>query len=122
MEKKLFDGDAYFYVDDSVIYIQSKLDDDEFKRKILDLNGKLKAWCEENEKRPSDIEKYVGEDCVDFQKRLTYIIQFHKDSKSVFTHIDDADNQYGPIANMPERLQCTRRWRTILTRLVTMCR
>ena len=100
MKEELFNGDAYFYVDDSVIYIQSKLDDDEFKRKILDLNSKLKAWCEENEKRPSDIEKYVGVDCIDFQKRLTYIIQFHEEGKSVFTHIDDADNQYGPIANI----------------------
>lgn len=100
MKEELFNGDAYFYVDDSVIYIQSKLDDDKFKRKILDLNSELKAWCEENEKRPSDIEKYVGEDCIDFQKRLIYIIQFHEDGKSVFTHIDDADNQYGPIANI----------------------
>ena len=100
MKEELFNGDAYFYVDDSVIYIQSKLDDDKFKRKILDLNSELKSWCEENEKRPSDIEKYVGEDCIDFQKRLTYIIQFHKDGKSVFTHIDDADNQYGTIANI----------------------
>lgn len=100
MKKELFNGDAYFYVDDSVIYIQSKLDDDEFKRKILYLNSELKAWCEENENRPSNIEKYVGEDCIDFQKRLIYIIQFHEDGKSVFTQIDDADNQYGPIANI----------------------
>lgn len=100
MKKELFNGDAYFYVDDSVIYIQSKLDDNEFKGKIVKLNRELQAWCEENEKRPSDIDKYVGTDKIGFQKKLTYIIQFHEDGKSVFTHIDDADNQYGPIANI----------------------
>ena len=33
MKKECFEGDAYFYVDDSVIYIQTKLDDEKFKGK-----------------------------------------------------------------------------------------
>ena len=100
MKEGLFKGDAYFYVDDSVIYIKSKLSDDEFKEKIVNLNNELKAWCERNEATPSDIDNYVGAVCLAFQKKLTYIIKFHEEGKSVFTHIDDADNQYGPIANI----------------------
>ena len=42
----------------------------------------------------------MSADHLAFQKKLRYIIKFHEDGKSVFTHIDDADNHYGPIANI----------------------
>lgn len=100
MRDDLFNGDAYFYVDDSVIYIHTKLDDDKFKEKIKTLNSNLKKWCEEVENKPSTLGEFIGADCLNFQKKLTYIIHFHEDGKSFFTHIDDADNQYGPIANV----------------------
>lgn len=100
MKDELFNGDAYFYVDDSVIYIQAKLDDAEFKDKIMKLNESLKQWCKEAEDNPSTLGEFVGKDCLDFQKKLSYFIHFHEDGKSVFTHIDDADNQYGPIVNI----------------------
>ena len=100
MKDELFNGDAYFYVDDSVIYIQTKLDDNRFKDKIKKLNDSLEKWCKETENNPSTLGDFVGADCLNFQKKLTYIIHFHEDGKSVFTHIDDADNQYGPIANI----------------------
>ena len=32
MQDKTFKGDAYFYVDDSVIYIQSELDEDQLRK------------------------------------------------------------------------------------------
>ncbi|MBR0037420.1 MAG: hypothetical protein IJP70_07245 [Bacteroidales bacterium] len=100
MRDELFKGDAYFYVDDSVIYIQTKLDDDKFKEKIKNLNASLEKWCEEADKSSSTLSEYLGADFLDFQKKLTYKIRFHEDGKSVFTHIDDADNQYGPISNI----------------------
>ena len=100
MQDKTFKGDAYFYVDDSVIYIQAKLDDKKFKEKISNLNESLKDWCENAEKNDSTINDYVDEDYLAFQKRINYKIKFHENGKSVFTHIDDADNQYGPIANV----------------------
>ena len=100
MQDKTFKGDAYFYVDDSVIYIQTKLDEDIFKEKIDKLNESLKERCEEAEKYPSSIGDYVDKDYLAFQKRLEYKITFHEKGKSTFTHIDDADNQYGPIANV----------------------
>lgn len=100
MKKECFEGDAYFYVDDSVIYIQTKLDDDKFKEKIKNLNASLEKWCEGADMSSSTLSEYVGADFLNFQKKLTYKIRFHEDGKSVFTHIDDADNQYGPISNI----------------------
>lgn len=100
MKEDCFRGDAYFYVDDSVIYIQTKLDDDTFKKKICHLNKSLEEWCKEKDDLPSDLEKHIGTECLAFQNRLSYNIHFHEDGKSVFTHIDDTDNQYGPIANI----------------------
>lgn len=100
MQDKTFKGDAYFYVDDSVIYIQAKLDDKKFKEKISNLNESLKEWCENAEKKDSTISDYVDEDYLAFQNRMDYKIKFHENGKSIFTHIDDADNQYGPIVNV----------------------
>ena len=87
-------------MDDSVIYIQAELDDESFKSRIDRLNTDLSNWCKKAGNIPSTISKYVGAAYLDFQKKLSYNIQFHTDGKSVFTHIDDADNQYGPIANI----------------------
>ena len=100
MKDEFFKGDAYFYVDDSVIYIQSKLDDDSFKAKIVNLNASLADWCDKAEKQDSDISNYIGADYLAFQQKLSYKIKFHEGGKSIFTHIDEADNQYGPIATM----------------------
>ncbi len=100
MKDEFFKGDAYFYVDDSVIYIQTKLDEESFKSKIAHLNYNLAQWCDEKEGADSTIGNYVGEDYLAFQKKLSYKIKFHEGGKSIFTHIDEADNQYGPIANI----------------------
>ena len=112
MDASLFKGDAYFYVDDSVIYVKAKLSEDEFRKKISDLNIRLAEWCADRDKAVSAIGKFVSANHIEFQKRLRYIIKFHEDGKSIFTHIDDADNHYGPIANfaretsMHSRLAC----------------
>ena len=100
MKDEFFKGDAYFYVDDSVIYIQTKLDEKSFKSKIVKLNESLARWCDEKEGGDSTIGNYVGEDYLAFQKKLSYKIKFHEGGKSIFTHIDEVDNHYGPIANI----------------------
>lgn len=101
MKEGLFKGDAYFYVDDSVIYIQSKLTEKEFSEKITKLNNELGEWCEKKGEDPkSTIGDYLGEAYMDFQKRLPYQIRFHENGKSVFSHIDDTESLYGPISNI----------------------
>ena len=100
MQDKTFKGDAYFYVDDSVIYIQSELDENQFKERVEALNDGLKEVCKKAKNDNSTISNYIDEDYLAFQNKLDYTIKFHEKGKSTFTHIDDADNQYGPIANI----------------------
>lgn len=100
MHDKAFRGDAYFYVDDSVIYIKSKLNSNDFKEKIQYVNETLEVKCQEVENAPSTISTYIDESYLDIQKIMDYKIVFHEEGKSTFTHIDDAENQYGPIANV----------------------
>lgn len=95
MQDETFKGDAYFYVDDSVIYIQAELDEESFIKRINNLNDSLIAYCEDTEKKDSTISSYVDKNSLAFQRKLDYKIKFHEKGKSVFTHIDDADNQYG---------------------------
>lgn len=92
MQKELFKGDAYFYVDDSVIYIQSEMLSEEFKTKINDLNSSLNEFCKKSNIGESDPSDVVSKKFVDFHKSLTYLIEFHKEGKSSFCHIDDANN------------------------------
>ena len=100
MKEEYFKGDAYFYVDDSVIYVQSALKEDDFKRKIKHLNNDLRAWCIQNEEKESDISLYVSDEYIDFHSRIKYIIEFHENDKSIFTPIDTTENHLGPIANL----------------------
>lgn len=100
MKDDCFKGDAYFYVDDSVIYIQSELKEEEFNNRIRNLNNYMAEWCRKSEQLKSDIDHYVPTNYLDFHKNINYTIIFHEDGKSVFTSIDSVDTQYGPIANL----------------------
>lgn len=100
MKDQCFKGDAYFYVDDSVIYVQAELDQKSFKERIDALNSDLLEWCKKAESDKSDIESFVPQVYLDFHTRLKYKIRFHEEGKSVFTPIDTTDNQFGPISNL----------------------
>ena len=89
MQDKAFRGDAYFYVDDSVIYIKSKLNSNDFKEKLQYVNKMLEVKCQEVENAPSTISTYIDESYLDIQKIMDYKIVFHEEGKSTFTHIDD---------------------------------
>lgn len=92
MQKEFFKGDAYFYVDDSVIYIQSEMDSDEFKKKIKQLNESLDGFCKKHKIGDNDPSEVVDKKSLLFQNQLPYTIKFHEEGKSSFCHIDDADN------------------------------
>ena len=99
MKNECFKGDAYFYVDDSVIYIQAALNVVEFNKRIEKLNNELAEWCRKSDESFSDIDKYVSAIYLDFHKKLNYKITFHKEGKSVFNPIDFVDTQYGSIGD-----------------------
>ncbi|MFQ8807059.1 MAG: hypothetical protein ACLR8Y_20915 [Alistipes indistinctus] len=100
MKEECFNGDACFYVDDSVIYIQAELDQESFKKRIEALNAEISKWCKKTESRNNNIGDFVPETYLDFHKKLKYQIKFHDEGKSVFTPIDTTDNQLGPILNL----------------------
>lgn len=100
MKKDVFEGDAYFYVDDSVIYVQSKMNTDDFDKKINGLNESLKEFCNKSKRGENNPVEVVGKKFVDFHEQLAYTIQFHEDGKSSFCHIDDADNHLDGFNNL----------------------
>lgn len=106
-KKDIFEGDAYFYVDDSVIYIQTELNDELFKAKINSLNEDLFEWCNTTESNRSDIADYMKQTYLNFHNKIGYQIKFHEDIKSYYTHIDTTDNQLGPILNLNRETSLT---------------
>lgn len=107
MKEECFEGDAYFYVDDSVIYIQATLKENEFNDRIRKLNEEVGEWCCDSEKHSSDIDEYVPTRYLDFHKGINYKIVFHEEGKSVFTPIDSADTQYGSIGDLAREVSMT---------------
>lgn len=92
MSEKLFDGDAYFYVDDSVIYIKSELDVSQFNEKIEALNDDLESLFEKSQKKDHDFYELLPKKSKTFQEQLKYKVKFHTKGKSSCIYIDDADN------------------------------
>lgn len=100
MMEECFSGEAYFYVDDSVIYVQAELKPEEFSKRITKLNQLVKEWCESVSKPSADIEGKITSKALDFQNSLCYNIQFHEEGKSTCCPIDMADNQLGGLETL----------------------
>lgn len=100
MKDDFFKGDAYFYVDDSVIYIQSSLESDSFKSKISALNNEMEKFCKERCTVPKDLSDFFPQKYIDFHSQIEYTIRFHEEGKSSFCHIDNADNHLGGFENL----------------------
>lgn len=100
MQDDFFKGDAYFYVDDSVIYIQSSLNSDSFKNKISALNDEIEKFCKEKCAIPKDLSDFFPQKYIDFHSQIEYTIRFHEEGKSSFCHIDNADNHWGGFENL----------------------
>lgn len=100
MKDDFFKGDAYFYVDDSVIYIQSSLESDSFKSKISALNNEMEKFCKEKCIIPKDLSDFFPQKYIDFHSQIEYTIRFHEEGKSSFCHIDNADNHLGGFENL----------------------
>ena len=100
MQDDFFKGDAYFYVDDSVIYIQSSLKSDSFKSKISALNDAMQKFCKEKRTIPEGLSDFIPQKYIDFHSQIEYTISFHEEGKSSFCHIDNADNHLGGFENL----------------------
>ena len=84
--EELKQSDAYFYVDDSVIFAKG-INQGNFKALITRLNNTIKESPAKCDKQPELNQVYL-----DFQKKINYQIKFHEDEKSTICTIEEAFN------------------------------
>lgn len=95
---EIFPGNAYYYVDDSVIYTNTI--ETEFRENIMLIN----------EKCSRELGKYVTEEGVlskevrEFQKLLNYKVEFHIEGKSTCTSIDSAYENFIALQNLARQV------------------
>lgn len=92
---KIFEGDAYYYVDDSVIYTNNE--EDEFEDNLNELNEDIqKSLRKYNTKL--NIATIIPRNIIDAQKNFYYNIRIHDNkTKSTITPLSDA---YYGLANL----------------------
>lgn len=84
--EELKQSDAYFYVDDSVIFAKG-INQGNFKALITRLNNIIKESPAKCDEQPELNQVYL-----DFQKKINYQIKFHEDEKSTICTIEEAFN------------------------------
>lgn len=84
--EELKQADAYFYVDDSVIFAKG-IDQRNFETLITKLNNIIKESPAKCDNQPELSQVYL-----DFQKKIDYQIKFHEDKKSTICTIEEAFN------------------------------
>ena len=85
MSRKIKDAEAFFYVDDSVVF--SKHVDTSFDGVIKNLNKTLK---EEIESKPFPVNNYLSTNQMALQSQINYGVMFHEDGKSSISNIEDS--------------------------------
>lgn len=95
-----FSGDAYYYVDDSVIYSNACDTKTKFDEKIELINKEIEKTCEKykNEK------PILNNDISSVFNSIKYKILFHTEGKSTFTSIDDAYENLIGLLNLSRQI------------------
>lgn len=83
---EVFNGEAFYYVDDSVIFTNIK-DEKTFKGDIKEVNKKIKNKI--NEYCKSEPIEGLCKDLIAFNKQLKYTVSIHSGEKSTFLNIHD---------------------------------
>lgn len=106
MDEECFGGDAYFYVDDAVVFVKGKPEKlEEFKHRIDTANEKLKQWGDKwSNKRDDKWRKPEPQINALWQfhdkPQKKYKIELHPNGKSSFCNIDDTDTNLGRLAGI----------------------
>lgn len=88
--------DAYYYVDDSVIYIGQKIESpDFFKDMISRVNEKLIEIGKDAAEKQKEFKDYspynfLEEEYIAFHRKLDYVIKLHCDGKNCYTPMEKA--------------------------------
>jgi hypothetical protein len=88
-ENKLLNGDSYFYVDDSIIYTNEKVDQEKIEKLVSNINSEVKEYTNATEITNIKLRQ--------FQKQVEaeYILRIHPlGKKSEFKKIDKIDSLY----------------------------
>lgn len=95
-ESDCFPGDAYFYVDDAVIYMKESLSPKDFTERIDKANYKLQnvAFAKSANHPSGSSENWA------FHNDLQYGVRLHSSGKSSFCPIDDTDAYLGGLAGL----------------------
>ena len=84
---ELVNSDAYFYVDDSVVFAKN-IDDKKFHSIIINLNKSL----ENNDQKYDKNNIALSNEYIKAQDNIHYQIKFHEDGKSTICNIEDSFN------------------------------
>lgn len=84
-----FPGDAYYYVDDSVIFTNN-VEFQDFQRQIESLNMDLLEAQQNESKDTSNIVPYLLQEDFAFQESINYCVRCHTEDKSYYSCIDNA--------------------------------
>ena len=87
--------DSYFYVDDSVMYIEQPLNEKLFNEMISEINKAVGQIGKDRGGQDFDsLKDFLSDKYREFQQKMDYTIQFHPNGKSEYCLIEDADLSY----------------------------
>lgn len=86
------DGKAFYYVDDSVIYTNNLIDEDELKVKIEEVNKELESWCSRYSKGTS---KASMKAFTNMLPKFKYLIEVHNVNSEKSTMLKIQNTKYG---------------------------
>lgn len=93
--------DSYFYVDDSVIYIEQPLDEKLFNDTILEINKAVGQIGKDKGGLNFDsLKGLLSDKHREFQQKMDYTIQFHPKGKSEYCLIEKADLNYAYLSTI----------------------
>lgn len=102
--KSMFEGEAFYYVDDSVIYTNG-IEEEIFSEKIDELNNLIRTSF--NQKYGQN--KSIITSCLDrkklyFNNLIEYEIEIHKGDKSSINPIGEAYNDLSKLQNLATQI------------------
>ena len=93
--------DSYFYVDDSVIYIEQPLNEKLFNETISEINKAVGLIGKDNGGQDFDsLKEFLSDKYREFQQKMDYTIQFHPNGKSEYCLIEKADLNYAYLSTI----------------------
>lgn len=92
---KKFTGESYYYVDDSVVFTNDVKNEDDFRKKINELNRELQDISSKYNR--NDAMRWLNDTDRQIQSNLIYGPRYHEVGKSFYVDIDDSYSGSGGL-------------------------